>query len=27
VLSAGQPGEPPINLHYLDVPLSVRVSR
>jgi hypothetical protein len=27
VLSAGQPSEPPINLHYLDVPLSVRVSR
>jgi hypothetical protein len=26
VLSAGQPGEPPIHLHYLDIPLSVRVS-
>ena len=26
VLSAGQPGEPPINLHYLDIPISVRVS-
>jgi hypothetical protein len=26
VLSAGQRGEPPINLHYLDIPLSVRVS-
>ena len=25
VLSAGQPGEPPIHLHYLDIPLSVRV--
>ena len=25
VLSAGQPSEPPINLHYLDIPLSVRV--
>ena len=27
VLSAGQPGEPPINLHYLDIPLSVRVGQ
>ncbi|MCL4204792.1 MAG: hypothetical protein KJ000_20125 [Pirellulaceae bacterium] len=26
VMSAGQPGEPPIHLHYLDIPLSVRVS-
>jgi len=26
LLSAGQPGEPPVNLHYLDIPLSVRVS-
>jgi hypothetical protein len=26
VLSAGQPGEPPIHLHYLDIPLSIRVS-
>jgi len=25
VLSAGQPDEPPINLHYIDIPLSVRV--
>jgi sialate O-acetylesterase len=27
VLSAGQPGEPPIHLHYLDIPLSVRVGQ
>jgi hypothetical protein len=27
VLSAGQRGEPPIHLHYLDIPLSVRVSQ
>jgi hypothetical protein len=27
VLSAGQPGEPPINLHYVDIPVSVRVGR
>ena len=26
VLSDGQPGEPPINLHYIDIPVSVRVS-
>jgi hypothetical protein len=25
-LSAGQPGEPPVHLHYIDIPLSVRVS-
>ncbi len=25
VLSAGQPGEPPVNLHYIDIPLSVCV--
>jgi hypothetical protein len=25
VLSAGHPGEPPVNLHYLDLPLRVRV--
>lgn len=27
VLSAGQPGEPPVNLHYLDIPLSIRVGQ
>ena len=27
VLSAAQPGEPPIHLHYLDIPLSVRVAQ
>jgi len=26
VLSAGEPGEPPVNLHYLDIPISVRVA-
>ncbi|MBM3884177.1 MAG: hypothetical protein FJ387_31475 [Verrucomicrobia bacterium] len=26
VLSAGQPGEPPVNLHYIDIPISVRVN-
>lgn len=26
VLSAGHPGEPPVNLHYIEIPLSVRVS-
>ena len=27
VLSAGQLGEPPIHLHYLDIPLRVRVGQ
>lgn len=27
VLSAGQPGEPPIHSHYLDIPLGVRVGQ
>lgn len=26
VLSAGQSGEPPVNLHYIDIPISVRVN-
>jgi len=27
VLSAGESGEPPVNLYYIDIPISVRVSR